>query len=102
MMQEEYKNQVEQYRKNKTTLEPSVKVSRWLQVARRSRIISSFPELDVLQDCKPLRFTSEELLKNKWLRTRAGTLYELERTQSPYERHIKAIAGETIVRRCAH
>ena len=56
-------------------------------------IVSSFPELDILPDCRSLSFTVEEITKNKWLRIEAGKLYPLETTDSPYERHIKAIAG---------
>ena len=92
-LQKEYNNQVEQYKKNKTTLEPSISIARWLQTAHWGRITSSFPELGLLHDTKAPNFTLEELIAKKWLRTRKGALYELKRMEPLYERHIKAIAG---------
>lgn len=84
-IQQEYNDQVKEWNKTKTAIPPSVSITRWLKAAHQGRITSSFPELDAEDDFKDLNFTLKELLENKWLQTRAGTLYELERMQSPWD-----------------
>ena len=65
----------------------------YLQAARRGRVLSSWPELDLNDETKKLDLTLDEIKKNGWIKVKEGPLYELEETDSPYEKHIETIAG---------
>lgn len=62
-VQKEYNSQMKTYNRRQGTTMPRVSVSRWLLAAHRARIVSSFPELDILHDCKSLKFALEEMIE---------------------------------------
>lgn len=88
-----YRNAVVRYKAGQSVLPPTVSVHSWLAAARMARIVSSFPQLAILDATKDLALTGEELNKHGWLKKRSGCLYEFLQTGSPYEKYIKTIAG---------
>ena len=88
-----YHAQVEKYRSKQRIKAPGIATHTWLQEARRARILSSFPELGLIDETKDLSLTVEELKANGWITVKHGALHELEEMNSPYEKHIEKIAG---------
>ena len=92
-LQTSHETQVKRSRRSGTNTRPRVTATAWLTAARRARIISSFPQLAEHSATRDLDFTQQELDNGKWLRVTRGKLYELARTDSPYEQAIMDIAG---------
>ena len=95
-VQEGYDRSVEKYKKRPSIKAPTIPDTTWLSAARRKRIQSSFPELAVIEATRDLKLTLDEIQDNKWIQTKPGKMYRLAHTRSPYETHIKEIAGPEV------
>ena len=65
--------------------ESKVAISSWLDMARKAQILSTFPRLDSLEATAGLKLTGQQDSDNGWVKNYPGRLYELRRTNSPYE-----------------
>ena len=65
-VQVEYNNPLDLYKRNKRSGQPDLSVTRWLLAAHRARIVSSFPELDIVHDRKSMNFTLENITGRSW------------------------------------
>ena len=77
------------------TPKPQLNMNNWLLRARRMRILSSFPRLGTLDKTRRLSYTGKEdrNADNGWIKPVGGRLYELQRTNSPYEVFIRDVCA---------
>ena len=77
------------------TPKPQLNMNNWLLRARRMRILSSFPRLGTLDKTRRLSYTGKEdrNADNGWIKPVGGRLYELQRTNSPYEAFIRDVCA---------
>lgn len=74
---------------------PKVNAGSWLIQARRSRVLSTFPILDILTETKQFCLAGHELNRDgrAWLVPDSVNLGRLKETDSPYEKHLDYICA---------
>jgi hypothetical protein len=80
---------------NKIKLRSEINVNDWLIKARRMRVLSTFSRLSTLSNTASLKFTDIENtdFDHNWVRMIFKRLYELQSTDSFYEKHIEKICA---------
>ena len=68
-------------------------VNNWLKLARRMRILSTFPRLCTLQTTYKLALTVEENTRKGWMKMAEGRLYEFAGTDCPFQLDVKDICS---------
>ena len=71
------------------------KVKGHLADSRRLRTLSSFPAYLTVKDTEDMEWTSAEIMANDWYKLVPGHPYELQRSGSPYEKHIRKLYDES-------
>ena len=72
---------------------PTVDINHWLSLARRMKILSTFPRLSTLAATAELTLTADENVKRGWVKNMAGRLYELAQIDSPFQRYVEDICS---------
>ena len=85
-----------EWERRPTGTEPAPKINRWLNEQRRLRIVTSFPALEDIEETKYLSFSASEDYAKEYVSRESGTLYRLNRENSPYERYIRRITNPKI------
>ncbi len=80
---------------NKIKLRSEINVNDWLIRARRMRVLSTFSRLSTLSNTASLKFTNIENIDfvHNWVKMILNRLYELQSTNSSYEKHIEEICA---------
>ena len=81
---------------SKMAEKPKLMVNNFLDDVRALRILSSFPALKMIEQTKDLKHTGQEIRDKGWCSITTYHPYNLQRTNSPYEKHIAAITRHTV------
>ena len=68
-------------------------INDWLRMARRMRVLSTFPRLSSLEATAGLQPTGKEDGERGWVKNSAIRLYELQATDSLYEQRVEGICA---------
>jgi SNF2 family DNA or RNA helicase len=80
--------------KRRTGEEPRINILSWLQKCRRSRILSTFPEIAALPETINLALTIKEANDNNWTQRDPKCFYQYASSTSPYEKYVDQLCAD--------